>query len=211
MFSLHVFHTCEVYVKEILCILALVFFPLTAFPDEIKFQPGDTIDVMVYNSPELSGSFRIYTDGYIRMPLVGKVYATGKTENEMYESIKSAVDVFIKNPYITIIPKFSVSVLGSVNRPGVFTVTGTEKVIEMVAQAGGFNNEASGSITLYRNGKQIKISRKNIMNNNPSLGFLKPGDVVIAEKKAFSRADYSIIISTLSAVSISVYYLSRKY
>jgi protein involved in polysaccharide export with SLBB domain len=196
----------EANVKILICLFTFLIVSASARSAEIKYQPGDEINITVYNSPELTGSFKIYTDGYLRIPLIGKVYAKDKTENELYESIRSAVDAFIKNPYITIIPKFTVTVIGNVNRPGSFTVTGAEKVIEMVALAGGFDKEASGKITLNRNGKKIKISPKSVINSDASLGFLMPGDVIVAERKTFTRSDYSIIISTISTVTVSIYY-----
>jgi protein involved in polysaccharide export with SLBB domain len=193
-------------VKKVLSFCLLFSFMSLAHGDDIRFRTGDTVDITVFNSPEMSGSFRINTDGYIRMPLVGKIQATGKTEDELYESIRSSVYIFIKNPYVTVIPKFSVSVLGYVEKPGIFVVTGSERIIELVSQAGGFAPEASGNLTLYRNGKKTDISKNNILYNDPKLGFIQPGDVITAKKKSFTRSDYSLIISTLSAVSIVMYY-----
>lgn len=182
-----------------------------AYGDDIRFRPGDTIEVNVFNSPELSGIFRIHTDGCIRMPLAGRIEASGKTEEELNETIHASVDTFIKNPYITIIPKYSVSMIGYVNKPGTFTVSGSEKLIELVAMAGGFSPEASGDLSLYRSGKRVSIARNSILYNDSSLGYLQPGDVLSANKKRLTRADYSIIISTLSAISLSVFYLSRDH
>ena len=146
--------------KILFCLLSFFSFISIAFCDDIRFRPGDTIEVTVFNSPEMSGSFRIHTDGFIRMPLVGKIQAAGKTEDELNEAIRNSVDVFIKNPFITVIPKFSVSVIGYVNRPGTFTVTGSEKVIELIAMAGGFSPEASGNMDTLPQWQENKHSKK---------------------------------------------------
>ncbi len=196
--------------KRVFLILAAFIVSNGLVAAELRFQPGDTIDITVFNSPELSGSFRIQTDGYIRMPLVGKVQASGKTEGELHDSVRAAVDTFVKDPYITLIPKFTVTVLGSVNRPGAFTISGSERVVELVAQAGGFSNDSSGKITLYRNGKTVKFSKNDVMTLDPEFGFLRPGDVIVAQRRALTKADYSIIISTLSAISVSLYYFSNR-
>jgi protein involved in polysaccharide export with SLBB domain len=201
----------EANVKKLLWMAAFLFFFTNVYSDEIKFQPGDTIDISVYNSPELTGSYKIYPDGYLRVPLIGKVYAKDKTENELYESIRTSVNEFIKNPYITIIPKFSVVVLGSVGKPGAYTITGSEKVLEMIALAGGFNPEASGRVTLKRNGKKIAISKKDVYTQDASLGFLKPGDILIAERKAFARSDFSLLISSLSVITLIIMRLDNRF
>jgi protein involved in polysaccharide export with SLBB domain len=193
-------------VKTLLSFCLLFSLITLVYGDDIRYRTGDTIEITVFNSPEMSGSYRINTDGYIRMPLVGKIQAAGKNEEELYQSVRSSVDEFIKNPFVTVIPKFSVSVLGYVEKPGIFVVTGSERVIELVAQAGGFTDEASGNITLYREGKKTNISKNNILYNDPKLGFVKPGDILTASKKSFTRSDYSLIISTLSAASLIMYY-----
>jgi protein involved in polysaccharide export with SLBB domain len=175
----------------------------------IVLQPGDSVDIAVYNSPELSGNFRINTDGFIRLPLVGKIQAAGKSEDDLHDSLRKSIDTFIKNPYITVIPKYSVSVLGYVVRPGSFEVTGSERIIELISQAGGFNPEASGNITLYRNGVKTIIAKNSILYNDPKLGFVQPRDIITAGKKRFTTTNYSMLISTLTAVSIILYYNNR--
>jgi protein involved in polysaccharide export with SLBB domain len=187
--------------------LSIVF---TANAESIRFQPGDTIDVTVFNSPELSGSFRINTDGYIRMPLVGKILASGKTEEELNEAIRTAVDAFIKNPSITVIPKFSVSVLGSVGKAGTYTLTGSERVIEVIAMAGGLNPDASGKITLYRSGKKKIVFDSDKLYDDSSIGYLRPGDVLLANKKRFNRGDYSVLFSALYSISLTFYYINNR-
>jgi polysaccharide export outer membrane protein len=196
--------------RRILIPLALFLIPIIVHADEIRFQPGDMIDITVYSSPEMSGNFRIYSDGVIRMPLAGKIPAAGKTEDELYQAVYSAVSSFVKNPHITVIPRFNVSVLGQVARPGVFSVTGSEKVVEIIAQAGGFTPEASGKVVLHRNNKTSKLSKGSILNNDLALSPLAPGDVLVVETKRFSRNEYSLIISTLTAISFSLYYMGNR-
>ena len=196
-------------VKTILGLFLLISCVATVNAQSIRFRSGDTIDVAVYNSPELSGSFRINNDGYIRMPLVGKIQAAGKTEDELNELIRTSVDTFIKNPNITVIPKFSVSVLGSVTKPGTFTLTGSERVIEVIAMAGGFSGDASGKITLYRGEKKKMEFKSDSLYSDSALGFLQPGDVLMVNKKRFNRSDYSVILSTMYSVALTIYYFNN--
>ncbi|MHB9030080.1 MAG: polysaccharide biosynthesis/export family protein [Candidatus Latescibacterota bacterium] len=196
--------------SRILILVAIFLIPFTIQADEVRFQPGDLIEITVFNSPEMNGSFRIYSDGFIRVPLAGKIPAAGKTEDELYQSVFSAVNSFVKNPHITVIPRFNVSVIGQVARPGVFNVTGSEKVIEIIAQAGGFTPEASGKVVLHRNNKTSTISKGNILKNDLALSPLAPGDVLVVEKKMFSRNDYSLVISALTAISFSLYYVGNR-
>jgi len=192
-------------------VLLIIFFSFHSpiYAEEYKFQSGDYVDIFVYNEPELSGEFRIHSDGFIRLPLIGKVPVAGKAEDEVYKSILSSISVYLKNPYITIAPKFSVSVMGYVEEPGVFAIYDSDRIIEVIARAGGFKPEASGSITVYRDSREIKISKNDIFEKNSALSFVEPGDVIIAKRKLFTRSDYSIILSTLSVISLTIYYSTR--
>jgi len=100
--------------KITIIIAVFLFFHSLVYADPYRFQPGDYIDLYVYNAPELCGEFRIYADGQARLPLVGKVHVAGMTEDEAYDSLRSAINEFIKNPNITITAKYSVSVMGHV-------------------------------------------------------------------------------------------------
>ncbi len=199
----------ECSMKRMLLFILFLSISFSVYSQEYRYKKGDYIDVFVYNSPELCGEFRIHPDGNIRLPLIGKVYVFDKTEKELDDALRSAISVFIKNPYITVYPKFTVSVIGYVNSPGVFKITGSERIIEMIAQAGGFSPEASGKVTVYRNEEQINISKKHIVSSNSELGKIEPVDIIVAKKKRFTRSDYSILLSTISMIVISIYYFNR--
>jgi len=190
-------------------VVSLLFLHSLVLADPYRFQPGDYVDLFVYNAPELCGEFRIYADGHARLPLVGKVHMAGMTEDEAYESLRSAIGEYIKNPNITLAAKYSVSVMGHVVRSGVFTISDSDRIIEVIALAGGFTPEASGSITVYRGGEKINISKDTILEKDSALGFAQPGDVIFAKRKLFTRSDYSLIISTVSAIAIATFYLTH--
>ncbi|MFC1508450.1 polysaccharide biosynthesis/export family protein [Candidatus Omnitrophota bacterium] len=195
--------------KKIIFIFIIFSFHSSVQADEYKFQSGDYVDLFIYNEPELCGEFLIHADGFIRLPLIGKVHVSGQTEDELNKSILSSISVYIKNPHITIAPKFSVSVMGYVEKPGVFTISDSDRIIEVIARAGGFTPEASGSISIYRDDRVINISKNKIFEKNTVLSFAKPGDVINAKRKLFTRGDYSIILSTLSVISLVLYYSTR--
>jgi len=177
--------------------------------EEYRFQTGDFIELFVYGAGDLCGNFRIHADGFIWLPLIGKVQSEGKTKNELYELLRSRIGVYKKNPQITMEPRFSISVIGYVANPGVFQITDTERIISTISRAGGFTPDASGKIEIYRNGEKITISRKRILDDNSALGLVKPGDIIYAKRKLISRNDYSIILSTISVLSITIYYSTR--
>ncbi len=193
----------------ILICFSISFCVLADQKEEYRFQIGDSIELFVYGAEDLCGDFRIHADGFIWLPLIGKVKSEGKTKNELFELIQSRIGVYKKNPQIIMEPRFSISVIGYVTNPGVFTITDTERIISTISRAGGFTPDASGKIEIYRNGKTITISRKRILDDNSALGLVKPGDIIYAKRKFISRNDYSIILSTISVLTITIYYSYR--
>ena len=191
----------------ILCYLVLV--PAVVDAEEFTFQSGDFVELFVYNTPELSGEFRIQYDGFLRLPLVGKVQAAGTTEEELNTILTDSIRVYIKSPKITLIPRFSVSVLGEVSIPGVYSISSSSKLIEIIAEAEGFTQEASGKLLIYRKGEKLTVSIKSILENNETLEFAQPGDVLMAKRKLFTRGDFSFLLSTISVISLATYYASR--
>ena len=195
--------------KYLIVLCSLMVVPSLADGEEFTFQSGDSVELFVYNAPELSGEFRIQYDGFLRLPLVGKVQAAGATEEELYKTLYDAISVYIRSPKMTLIPRFSVSVLGYVQSPGVYSISSSSKIIEIIAQAEGFTQEASGKLVIYRNGERLTVSVKSILEDRTPLEFAQPGDVLVAKRKLFTRNDYSIILSTISVISIATYYSTR--
>ncbi|MDP2982286.1 MAG: polysaccharide biosynthesis/export family protein [Candidatus Latescibacter sp.] len=197
--------------QKIIIIFAVILsFYSLVYADTYKFQPGDYINLFVYNAPELCGEFRIYADGFTRLPLVGKVHIAGMSEDEAYNSLRLAISKFMKDPNITLAAKYSVSVMGYVAKPGVFIITDSDRIIAVIALAGGFTPEASGSITIYREGKKIDISKGKFLEKDSAFELAKPGDIIFAKRKFFTRGDFSWILSTFSVVSVAIYYYGHK-
>jgi polysaccharide export outer membrane protein len=109
--------------------------------------PLDTIQVDVFNVPDLSQEMQVDASGRIAMPLVGTVDARGKTAQELAASIESALrGRYLRNPQVTINIKSSVSqvvtVDGQVVEPGLYPVTNQMTLLRAVASAKGLTEFA---------------------------------------------------------------------
>ncbi|MFX6790231.1 polysaccharide biosynthesis/export family protein, partial [Acinetobacter baumannii] len=61
--------------------------------------PLDTIQVDVFNVPELSREMQVDASGRIAMPLIGTVDARGKTATELADALEAALRAhYIRNP-----------------------------------------------------------------------------------------------------------------
>ena len=109
--------------------------------------PLDTIQVDVFNVPDLSREVQVDASGRISMPLVGTVDANGKTAAELSTMIEAALKGrYIRNPEVIVNIKNSVSqvvtVDGQVVEPGLYPVTNQMTLMRAIASAKGMNEFA---------------------------------------------------------------------
>lgn len=109
--------------------------------------PLDTIQVDVFNVPDLSREMQVDASGRISMPLVGTVGASGKTAEELARAIEGALrGRYVRNPEVTVNIKSSVSQVvtidGQVVEPGLYPVTNQMTLMRAVASAKGLSEFA---------------------------------------------------------------------
>ena len=138
--------------------------------------------------------------GKISFPLAGDVFVAGLTFNELKEELTHRLEEHINSPVITISLKSlggrKVIVLGQVNKPGVYSVTGKNTIWEAIALAGGFKSDAVTSSTiLISGGLRNPVGRK--LDLTPAL---KKGD---ASQKIVLQAEDIIYVPETSVASVS--------
>ncbi len=120
---------------------------LTAGDRPALIGPLDTIQVDVFNVPDLSREMQVDASGRIAMPLVGTIDARGKTAGELARAIEDALrGRYVRNPEITVNIKSSVSqvvtVDGQVAEPGLYPVTNQMTLMRVIASAKGVSEYA---------------------------------------------------------------------
>lgn len=120
---------------------------LTAADRPSLIGPLDTIQVDVFNVPDLSREIQVDASGRISMPLVGAVDARGKTAAELATAIEGSLrGRYVRNPEVTVNIKSSVSqvvtVDGSVVEPGLYPVTNQMTLMRAIASAKGLSEFA---------------------------------------------------------------------
>lgn len=120
---------------------------LTAEDRPALIGPLDTIQVDVFNVPELSREMQVDASGRIAMPLAGTIDARGKTASELAAVIEAALRAkYVRNPGVTINIKNSVSQVvtidGQVVEPGLYPVTNQMTLMRVIASAKGLSEFA---------------------------------------------------------------------
>jgi len=122
---------------------------------EYVLGPDDQILIRALDPEEISGkNVLIETNGYISLPMVGRVRASGLTISQLEAEIVSRLKEYIREPQVSVsIAEFGsqpVSVVGAVGNPGIIQLRGHKTLLDVISQAGGLKNEAGNSITITR-------------------------------------------------------------
>jgi polysaccharide export outer membrane protein len=99
------------------------------------------------------GGYFVDFDGYIRMPIIGKMRAEGLTKTVLADTIAQRLQPYVKNPVVNIrYANFRVMMMGEVGEAG-WQSFANEKatIVDAIGQAGGLNETAKrDSILLIR-------------------------------------------------------------
>lgn len=115
--------------------------PARKGPPDYLLGAGDIVKVTVFDEPNLTGSYKIDSDGAFEYPFLKRVVATGKTLRQVEDDIRTRLaDGWVRDPQVNVdIDQYrprSIYVVGEVRTPGKQPLVGQETLIEALAQAG---------------------------------------------------------------------------
>jgi protein involved in polysaccharide export with SLBB domain len=118
-------------------------------------SPGDTIKISFTTAPELNQSEKIESNGRVTLPLVGDVYAAGKTTAQLQAELTQLYKTQLQNSDVIVTLEtvaIPVVVSGEVKTPGKIVFERPATVLEAIMEAGGF--------TPYGDPKRISVIRQ---------------------------------------------------
>ncbi len=136
--------------------------------------PGDQVTVAAPEIEELDRrQLKVQSDGTVSVPLIGSMKVAGLTPQQFAADLTKALLTQFKDPKVSFtqidVRSKPVTVLGSVNQPGVVQADGRKRLIEILSQAGGLKPDAGPTLTLARkNGEPsaFPASVKTSVNGN---------------------------------------------
>lgn len=155
----------------------------------------DTFDVRVYGEAELSGMFRVATDGTVDYPLAGRLQVEGLRTGEIQQLLVNKLkDRYLKDPQVIVTIKDrnsqKISVLGQVVKPGQVGYYPNMTIVDAIANAGGFTGiAAKNSVNLRRQvAGKIEIHVFPVADisegRSPNV-MVVPGDVLVVDERVF--------------------------
>jgi polysaccharide export outer membrane protein len=126
----------------ILALLPAVLSAQVAPSDDPGLQPGDLVEITVWQREELSGEFTVAQDGTLVHPLYRQVRVTGLPADQVEDRLRSFLSQFEANPQVIVRPLYQVAVAGRVCRPDIYTVQPGTTISQVVTLAGGVTEDA---------------------------------------------------------------------
>jgi len=205
---------------------------------EYRILPQDRLSVILYKDPsqeavvstsELGQSMNakgilVNSQGYITLPLVGKVKVSGLSQSAAADRITSRYKKYLNTPsvYLEVLNK-RLFILGEVKKPGVVNIDKEKMTLfEALAFAGDLTDSAVRNNILImshnkNNGMQLRsVDLTNFHKINYANMMLRPNDIVYVQPngwKEFKVAsdDVTSIFKTISTIAspfVTIKYLT---
>jgi len=155
----------------------------------------DVFDVRVYGEADLTGSYRVASDGTIDYPLAGRLPVTGLRSGEIQQQIVAKLkDGYLKNPQVTVTIKErnsqKITVFGQVTKPGQVGYYPNMTIVDAIASAGGFTGIAAKNSVNLRREVKGKIETHifpvaDITEGRSQNVMVLPGDVLVVDERVF--------------------------
>jgi len=133
--------------KAVIVLLSMLFLISCGHPplnDNVKVPsdytyiigPGDSIQIFVWDNPDISQSVTVRPDGKISTPLIDDLLVTGKTPSQLARDVEENLSQFVRDPLVSIIVR---------GFKGIY-----EQQVRIIGQIGAGDNRYSAEAMPYR-------------------------------------------------------------
>jgi polysaccharide export outer membrane protein len=193
-------------------------------PDGYVIGPQDNLSITVTDETDLTGKYRVDTDGSITMPYLSRVPVAGMTLADAQIKIATLLKSgqFLRNPQVRVeVDQFKsrkVTVTGEVRTPGPITMAGTTMtLLEALALAGSPTANASNDVIVQHKAKMagesdpapVIVNKKDLELGRSDVN-LQDGDVInipIAKRfyiSGFVKNPGSFVLDTGTTISQAI-------
>lgn len=208
-----VLYDARIMPKDILTITVNTVNPEAPAPFNL-FVPTELSANRSLGSQRSLQTYLVDNKGCIEFPVIGTIKVGGLTKSACEKLIHDKIQRFMnaeENPIVTVrMSNYKISVLGEVNRPGMFTVSNEKiNIFEALAQA--------GDLTIYGVRDRVKLIRENEKGHkdvytlnlndaeiiNSPYYYLQQNDVIYVEPNKVKAKNSAIGQSTTIWISIA--------
>jgi polysaccharide export outer membrane protein len=143
---------------------------LTSLRPDYVLGPNDQILIRSPQSDDINEKpFRIEPDGYLKLPIVGRVRADGLTVQGLEADLVNRLREYIREPLVSItVTQYRsefVYIVGAFRAPGLYPLQGRRSLIEVLTAVGGLQPNASRRIKIVRRSEAGPIPLPNAVED----------------------------------------------
>lgn len=147
----------QTYNQELQRLLREAATPVASPTADYRIGPEDLLEVSVFEAPDLNRTARVSADGEVTLPLVGQVHAAGLTSHELESVLDELLrQNYMTDPHVSVfvrdVESHAISVLGAVEKPGVYQIRGSKPLIEVLSMSQGLADDAGDTVIVMRHG-----------------------------------------------------------
>ncbi len=159
---------------------------------------GDSVNIVVWRNPELSGTYPVRPDGKLAAPLVDELVAQGKTPTELARDIEKKLSTYVRDPVVTVIVtgfigpySEQIRVVGDAARPLFLPYKQKMTLLDVMIAVGGLTDFADGNRAIIQRtsdgNKQYVVRLKDLIKRGDLSANveMRPGDILIIPQGLF--------------------------
>jgi polysaccharide export outer membrane protein len=167
-----------------------------------RIGPGDVLEITVFEVEELSKPATVGPRGILVLPLLGEVEVQGLTPLEVAGRLEELYgESLLRDPQISVEVRDyrsqPVSVLGAVERPGIYQLQGRRRLLEVLAIAGGLANNSGDEIRITRHGSDLAAAMSSTVAPAPGAEAAAGSPPVVAGNDARTVEEIAVSIRRL--------------
>ena len=159
---------------------------------EILIGAGDVIEVSVFGAPDYVKEVRVGSAGEITLPLAGTIKVGGLTPGQAEAVIAKRLSDggFFNDPRVSVLEKEfatqGISVLGEVQKPGVYPLPGPRNLFDALSAAGGTTPRAGNTVSIAhradpQHAEVVTLSQESKSSSQSNV-HVYPGDTIMVSK-----------------------------
>ena len=158
---------------------------------DYRLGPGDLLKISAFGYPDLATEVRVTQSGNITFPLIGEVAVAGLSthDTESLLSKRLADGKFIPAAQVSILVEEyqsqKISVMGQVTKPGQYPQSQSNRVLDLLAEAGGLISATAGdeATVLRHDGSKVDIDLAKLFEGDPTQNpVVLAGDTIYVPK-----------------------------
>ncbi len=166
---------------------------------EYLIGPGDEVEIIVWQTPDLSVVVSVRPDGRFSMPLIDDLPAAGSTPTQLARVIEDRLREFVQDPLVTVIlTEFvgqvgeQIQVVGEAAEPRTIPYRANITALDAMIAAGGLTEFAAGNrATLVRvvdgQSKRFRVRLEDLLEDGDVSAnvIMLPGDILVIPESFF--------------------------